>query len=238
MTTQIEKPELQIDEEFKNLIQPLSEKEYMALDESISDQGKLLSPIITWNGVIIDGHNRYEICKEHGIDYETKELEFEDRNAAKEWIIKNQFARRNLNLFLRCELVIKQRAIFVEKAKLKKQNSAENCDTRSLMADDAGVSHDSVSRVEAILNNFSDKVSDKDLKKLRDGEISINAVYSKIKDKNPSNDDKSIVVAKLIDSLVNGCNKKLQQLPQEENISEEDKAKITTIIEELQKLVA
>lgn len=53
---------LYIDDEFKNLISPLSPKEYFQLEENILTDG-CINPIITWNDVIVDGHNRYEICK-------------------------------------------------------------------------------------------------------------------------------------------------------------------------------
>jgi len=33
--------------------------------------------------MIIDGHNRYEICKQHGIEFEVKEVDFASREEAK-----------------------------------------------------------------------------------------------------------------------------------------------------------
>ena len=57
---------LQIDEEFKTLIAPLQRKEFLQLEANILEDG-CLNPIITWKGIIIDGHNRYNICKKCGI---------------------------------------------------------------------------------------------------------------------------------------------------------------------------
>ena len=54
--------------------------------------------------ILIDGHNRYEICTEHGIEFETQLLSFADRLHARVWIRKNQFDRRNLNDLARLEL--------------------------------------------------------------------------------------------------------------------------------------
>ena len=34
--------------------------------------------IVSWNSTIIDGHNRYEICKKHNIEFQTFEKKFED----------------------------------------------------------------------------------------------------------------------------------------------------------------
>jgi len=42
-----------------------------------------------------------------GIVFQTKEIKLEDRDAAKVWIINNQFARRNLTPFQRAELALK-----------------------------------------------------------------------------------------------------------------------------------
>lgn len=67
---------LKVDNEFKNLLPPLTEDEYSQLESDIKKHG-VLSPIIAWNGFIIDGHNRYEICRKNGIDLpEIKALDF------------------------------------------------------------------------------------------------------------------------------------------------------------------
>jgi len=94
-----------IDSEFESLIPPLTEDEYKLLEESILAEG-VHDPIITWNGTIIDGHNRYRICNEHGIEFTTKEIKFDSRDAAKIWIIKHQFGRRNLSSGQRAALAI------------------------------------------------------------------------------------------------------------------------------------
>lgn len=47
--------------------------------------------------ILIDGHNRYEICQKHGIHFEISEVAFSDRQEAINWIIDNQLGRRNLN---------------------------------------------------------------------------------------------------------------------------------------------
>lgn len=50
-----------------------------------------------WPCVLIDGHNRYEICTRLGIDFETVEIEFKNREEASDWIDANQLGRRNLH---------------------------------------------------------------------------------------------------------------------------------------------
>ena len=67
---------LKIDKEFKTLIRPLSPKEYEQLEANILADG-CRDPIVTWHGYIIDGHNRYEICRKHNIGFKVKEMSFE-----------------------------------------------------------------------------------------------------------------------------------------------------------------
>lgn len=89
--------ELVIDPEFADKIPPLTEDEYRLLEENILADGKIISPLITWNGIIVDGHNRYRILQAHPeIPYETMEMEFSDRYAVIVWICRNQLGRRNL----------------------------------------------------------------------------------------------------------------------------------------------
>jgi len=99
--------QLKIDDEFKNLIRPLYKQEYLQLEANILADG-CRNPITTWNGVIIDGHNRYEICSRHNIPFEVEEIEFDSREEAIAWICANQLGRRNLTEETRKFLIGKQ----------------------------------------------------------------------------------------------------------------------------------
>ena len=90
-------PQLTIDPEFEGKIPPLREEEMKQLEENILADGVVINPLIVWNGVIVDGHNRYRILQQHPeIQFTTYEKEFPDRYAAIAWICKNQLGRRNL----------------------------------------------------------------------------------------------------------------------------------------------
>lgn len=84
-----------IDKEFKDLIPPLSDDEFKQLEENIIEHG-CRDPLVIWNGTLIDGHNRYDICTRNEIEYNVVSIEFEGRDAVKDWIDKNQLGRRNL----------------------------------------------------------------------------------------------------------------------------------------------
>ena len=88
---------LTIDPEFEGKIPPLREEELKQLEENILADGVVINPLIVWDGVIVDGHNRYRILQKHPeIQFTTYEKKFPDRYAAIAWICKNQLGRRNL----------------------------------------------------------------------------------------------------------------------------------------------
>ena len=88
---------LRIDPEFESQIPPLVEDEFRQLEENIVNDGVIINPLIVWNGIIVDGHNRYRILQLHPeISYTTHEKDFPDRYAVIAWICKNQLGRRNL----------------------------------------------------------------------------------------------------------------------------------------------
>jgi len=117
-----------IDQEFRDLIfqDDLTDEEKRELETDILVRGCVV-PLIVWNGLLVDGHHRYEICKKHNIPFDVKEIEFENREYAKAWILTNQLARRNLTPYRKIEL-LKRRDDFLkmaEEGKRKKQISAE-----------------------------------------------------------------------------------------------------------------
>lgn len=89
---------LKIDPEFQGKIPPLNFEEEQQLEQNILHEGRLLNPIIIWNGFILDGHTRYRILRKHPfIAYQIQEIELDNRYAALSWICQNQLGRRNLD---------------------------------------------------------------------------------------------------------------------------------------------
>ena len=100
---------LKIDPEFQSKIPPLTFEELNLLETNILEEGRILSPLIVWNGLIVDGHNRFAILKNHPeIKYTVLEKEFANRYEAIVWICKNQLGRRNLTPEQRKYLIGKQ----------------------------------------------------------------------------------------------------------------------------------
>lgn len=99
--------DLKVDYEFKSLIRPPSEQEYQQLECNILEDG-CREPLVVWNGVIVDGHNRYEICRKHNIPFAVEEKDFSCREAVIAWICSNQLGRRNITEETRKFLIGKQ----------------------------------------------------------------------------------------------------------------------------------
>ncbi len=97
MTTNNDK--IIIDPNFKALIPPLMNDEFAGLEASILSEG-CRDALVIWknNGamVLLDGHNRFSICKRLNLPFKTLELHFNSEPEALIWIIGNQLNRRNL----------------------------------------------------------------------------------------------------------------------------------------------
>ena len=52
--------EIIIDEEFMRLMPPLSDNEFCSLEQNILVHG-CMNPLVLWNGILIDGYNRFNI---------------------------------------------------------------------------------------------------------------------------------------------------------------------------------
>ena len=85
-----------IDEEFKALLPALDKDTYALLEENLLQNG-CRDSIVLWGNVLIDGHNRYEICSKHKIPFNTVSRDFASREEALIWIISTQVSRRNLS---------------------------------------------------------------------------------------------------------------------------------------------
>ena len=88
--------EIIIDEEFKRILPKLDEQTFAWLEENILEYG-CREPLVLWNDILIDGHNRYSILKKHDLPVNTINMEFNSREEVLIWIISTQVSRRNLS---------------------------------------------------------------------------------------------------------------------------------------------
>lgn len=176
-----------MDAEFENLCPPLTKEEFSQLEKNILEEGECHDPICLWNGLIVDGHNRWRIIQNHpDIGYETREMVFLSRNDAMAWIIRNQLGRRNLPNYERARLALRLKETIAAEAKANQGTRTDLCqksdrssiDTKKELAKVAGVSHDTIHKVDVIEQKAPEEVKDQ----LRRGEVSINKAYNEIRD--------------------------------------------------------
>ena len=180
---------IQIKEEFKNLIPALSAEEYAQLEANILEEG-IREPIITWNGFIINGHNRYDVATRFDLEYKTTSKHFASEESVKEWMILNQFGRRNLSNYQRSVLALELEEVFKEKAQKSKSEKVSHFrntgevlatlpkpNTRKELSTVAQVGERTLDKVKKIQEKAPQEVK----AKLATGEVSINAAYKEIK---------------------------------------------------------
>lgn len=197
--------EIKIDNEFQVLIPTLSNDEFNQLKKNILEDG-CRDALIIWNGILIDGHNRYKICTENGVKFKTIEMNFSNREEAIEWIIRNQFGRRNLLPYVRSQLALTLESVIKQKAKEKQikegkklggtlmQKSAEGViSTRKELAKLAGVSHDIIDKVKVIEREATTEQKQALLK----GDKKVNTVYRELRPKKPMQESKGISEIKI-----------------------------------------
>lgn len=97
------KENIQIYPELKILIPPLIQEERDLLTESLKSEG-CREALILWEKqendvkeyILVDGHNRYEICQENEIPFKVELKEFASIQEVKDWMIVNQLGKRNI----------------------------------------------------------------------------------------------------------------------------------------------
>ncbi len=184
-------PVLNVNSEFKEFLPKLTTPQFEQLERDIIDKG-CLSPIIVQKdtNIILDGHNRYDICVKNNIKFETVSLDLCNEADIKIWMFKNQLSRRDLSVYEKITLALKMndhfRNLAAEKrnSKLKNsnadnQNSDEREDspemnTNKYLAKLCNVSHNTIAQVKKI----EKKISDKTRRELIEQKTSINKVYN------------------------------------------------------------
>lgn len=206
---------LEIKEEFKKLIPPLTSEEFNQLEQNCLAEG-IREAILTWNGFIIDGHNRYEIANKWNLDFQTKSKHFKDELDVKIWMVNNQFGRRNLQDFVKGELMKALEELEKQKGKEKQLQTlkkgietpdlsiidkTETHDTRKIVAEKLGWSTGKKAQFDVVVKKAPEEVK----QKLRTGEVSINQAYQEIKkeEKEFIKQEKKIEQEKIINEIEN-----------------------------------
>lgn len=100
-----------VNEELKAYIDPLTPEEYQALERSLLAEG-CRDALVLWGELLVDGHNRYAICRQHGLPFQTVQSKrFKDIEDVHLWMIDQHLGRRSVSDFQRGVLALRQREI-------------------------------------------------------------------------------------------------------------------------------
>jgi hypothetical protein len=172
-----------ISEELQAYIDPLTEDEHVALERSLLAEG-CRDALVLWGELLVDGHNRYGICKKHGIAFNTVQNEtFKSIDDVHLWMIDNHLGRRSVSDFQRGVLALRKKEILSSRAVQARQTSATSAAdvamqtseeptlTRDVIARAARVSSVTLGRIEKIQKTATPEL----VNAVKAGVVSINA---------------------------------------------------------------
>ncbi|WP_415806262.1 hypothetical protein [Bordetella muralis] len=184
---------IQINEELRTYIDPLSADEYEALERSLLADG-CRDALVLWGDVLVDGHNRYALCTKHGIEFKTTQnTRFKSMDDVRLWMIENHLGRRSVSDFQRGVLALRKKEILQQRRQeLEAQQQAQQADAgpadeaetsaaspaepvvipnRQALARAARVSSNTLGQIEKIQKDAAPEL----VRAVKSGEISINA---------------------------------------------------------------
>ena len=211
--------ELKIDPELRDLLPHLSKEKFEGLEKMILEEGYDGTPILIWNGYIVDGHHRYKIFKKHNIEFNIEEISLSkdsDKSDVMDWMITYQDVRRNM-----CEAEKIYANDKVSMQRIKEDNEKKKLDgnklgayitngkavsvqmdgerkshtspthTREQRAKIAGVSAGTVARYDTVMNSDNKELQ----QSMLSGDVKIGTAYKQVinerKKENKSNINRS-----------------------------------------------
>lgn len=191
--------ELKINPRFEKFSPKKKPDEIETLKDSLKKKGYIGSPILTWHGFIVDGHNRYKICQELGIpidlDKNVEEIElgeFAEEIDAMDWMLTHQLSSKNLSVGEKLAMTEEFKKEVVKEAKRKQSEAGKlygngktnnsslvelKINTDKAVAERAGVGTGSVKRYNKVM-----KSNDEDLKeKVKTGQVTVNKAYEEVR---------------------------------------------------------
>lgn len=207
--------EIKIDPEFRDIIPALTNAEFEQLEKNLVNEG-CRERIITWNDYLIDGHNRYKICKKNDIPFEIMEMNhFKDRHAVIDWMIQNQIGKRNLTggtiSYLRGLKLKREKQRKLEEAELLKEETVElPVETETDDAVETVTDESLESEAPAEEEKAEKKVEKSTLAMIREHEEAIAKDVAQMYQISPSTLKKDEKFAEAIDTIRENVGRKIQ----------------------------
>lgn len=175
-----------INEELRAYIDPLTDDEFAALERSLLAEG-CRDALVLWDDLLVDGHNRYGICRKHDIPFNTiQNKTFQSIDDVHLWMIDNHLGRRSVSDFQRGVLALRKKEIISARLAQAQaeQSTAEPAEagapaqsgarpplTREAIARAARVSSATLGQIEKIQKTAAPEL----VSAVKSGVISINA---------------------------------------------------------------
>lgn len=116
---------IRVDEELRAYIDPLTEDEYAALERSLLTEG-CRDALVLWGDLLVDGHNRYAICRKHGLEFKTiQNPRFGSLDDVHLWMIDNHLGRRSVSDFQRGVLALRKKDIVQARQQAQQEAAAQ-----------------------------------------------------------------------------------------------------------------
>jgi hypothetical protein len=98
-------------EDLKSYIEPLTPDEHDALERSLLAEG-CRDALVLWGDVLVDGHNRYGLCRKHGLPFNTvQNPRFQSIEDVHLWMIDQHLGRRSVSDYQRGVLALRKKEI-------------------------------------------------------------------------------------------------------------------------------
>ncbi|RUL77569.1 plasmid replication/partition related protein [Dyella choica] len=182
-----------VNQELKAYIDPLTAEEHESLERSLLTEG-CRDALVLWGNVLVDGHNRYGICQQHGLPFQTvQNPRFQSIEDVHLWMIDQHLGRRSVSDFQRGVLALRKREILAQRSAAQAPTapapttedepisadepaasataSTERPPSREALAREAKLSGNQVALIEKIQKQAAPEV----VAAVRSGVISINA---------------------------------------------------------------
>jgi len=169
---------------YRDRIMPLDAEQYSLLEANITREG-CRDPLVLWGDKLLDGHNRLDICTEHGIGYRTVQLKPAPANEkeALHWMDVQQLGRRNLRADHLA--IVRGRLYNYAKSLPQPRTPRDHFDhtvgSAEELAAKAGVSAPTVRRDGKLVERLESEAPDK-LEAVRKGKTTLRAVRKELRD--------------------------------------------------------
>ena len=174
-----------VNEELLAYIDPLTPEENEALERSLLAEG-CRDALVLWGEVLVDGHNRYRLCTQHGIPFNTvQNTRFTSIDDVHLWMIEQHLGRRSVSDFQRGVLALRRKDILTARmqpatadasgseapANAVAAGKPEPVPTMGAIAKSARISNATIHQIEKIQKSAAPEL----VAAVKSGTLSINA---------------------------------------------------------------